>query len=144
MIASSFVMSFLVPFCVFTRSPRQVRVQVCTRFSHSISLLRIGRQAGSANLFDLKHTCGPPDFGMPATPHFIARHLRAEIETIYQSYQVLLLKAERPEKVYFAGALAGSGGAAGLTNFASSTGTFSFTSLIWIVNRPPGRASVHP
>jgi hypothetical protein len=33
-------------------------------------------------------------------------------------------------------------GAGGLANFASSTGTFTFTSLTWIVNLPPGRASV--
>jgi len=31
---------------------------------------------------------------------------------------------------YFAGPFCSSGGAAGLANFASSTGTFSFTSLI--------------
>lgn len=90
-----------------------------------------------------------------------------EIETIYRAYQVLLLKrgsglnadapclalssatwdfcAERKRSVkrtYFAGPFGGSAGVAGLTNFASSTGTFCFTSLSWIVKRPLGRASV--
>src|ERR1700722_7656253 len=46
---------------------------------------------------------------------------------------------ERVAASHFPGPFGGSGG---LANFASSTGTFCFTSLTWIVNRPPGRASV--
>ena len=68
--------------------------------------------------------------------------------------------AERKSKLFIAGirfcypnigadaawAMAGSGYgpvfAAGLANCASSTGTLSFTSVIWMVKRPLGRAWV--
>jgi hypothetical protein len=46
--------------------------------------------------------------------------------------------------IYFAGPFADfRWHGAGLANLASSTGTFCWTSLSWIVKRPFGRASVH-
>jgi|SRR5580704_646225 hypothetical protein len=52
-------------------------------------------------------------------------------------------RLRRAPNRYSPGYLGAGAVAAGLANFASSTGTFCFTSLTSIVKRPLGRASVH-